>query len=154
MPTFPYDPSLLGISGLPVASVSDVLQLLETIDATCADGDGLKWFNALYLEVTRSVSTRVAAGGFSDLDWLSALDVEFAKLYFGALRSALSGGACPECWKALLGSRDRTGVARIQFALAGINAHINHDLAQALVTTGSLRGVPPRHGSPQYQDYT
>jgi hypothetical protein len=38
--------------------------------------------------------------------------------------------------------------------MAGINAHINHDLPQALAATDAARSVPPRHGSAQYRDYT
>ena len=35
---------------------------------------------------------------------------------------------------------------RIQFALAGMNAHINHDLALALLTTDAQRNVVPDDG--------
>jgi hypothetical protein len=38
--------------------------------------------------------------------------------------------------------------------MAGINAHINHDLGQALVETDAARNVAPRHGTAQYNDYT
>jgi hypothetical protein len=39
-------------------------------------------------------------------------------------------------------------VAPIQFALAGMNAHINRDLPLALVATCTARKVAPRRGSP------
>jgi hypothetical protein len=48
------------------------------------DGDGLKWFNWLYLQVTQAVEARVASGGFADPAWLAQLDVQFAHLYFSA----------------------------------------------------------------------
>ncbi len=51
--------------------------------------------------------------------------------------------------------RDQTDIARIQFALAGMNAHINHDLvAYAIVATCRRRNTVPLHGTPQYSDYT
>ena len=50
--------------------------------------------------------------------------------------------------------RDDVQIARIQFALAGVNAHINHDLAQAIVTTCQAIPTGPHHVSPQYNDYT
>jgi hypothetical protein len=151
---FPYDPVLVATVRRPAATVADVLACMRTIDATCVEGDGLKWFNWLYLQVTAAVEARIAAGGFSDSAWLSALDVNFAQLYFTALGQSLSGSTCSSCWQALFDCRNTTGIARIQFAMAGINAHINHDLAQALVETDAARNAAPRHGTAQYNDYT
>jgi hypothetical protein len=151
---FPYDPSLIAAVRRPVTTVADVLGCMRTIDATCVDGDGLKWFNWLYLQVTTAVEARIAAGGFSDSAWLSALDVQFARIYFTALEQSLSGNPCASCWQTLFDCRKTTGIARIQFAMAGINAHINHDLAQALVETDAARHVAPLHGTAQYADYT
>ena len=57
-------------------------------------------------------------------------------------------------WKVLFDCRDQTALARIQFALAGINAHINHDLEQAIVTTCQTTSTIPQHGGVQYNDYS
>ena len=151
---FPYDATLLATVQTAPQSIPDVLQILQTIDSTCVDGDGLKWFNWLYLQVTQAVETRVAAGGFTDPRWLAQLDVQFACLYFSALRSSLSGQAAPTCWQVLFNSRNQGAIARIQFALAGINAHINHDLPEAIVGTCQITGTTPVHGGTCYSDYT
>jgi hypothetical protein len=151
---FSYDQALVAAVQTPPQSIADVLQTMQTIDATCVDGDGLKWFNWLYLRVTSAVEERVTAGGFADPQWLSQLDVRFGQLYFGALRSALTGAPCPGCWRALFNSRSNVQIARIQFALAGINAHINHDLSEAIVATCRATNTVPQHGSAQYADYT
>jgi hypothetical protein len=151
---FPYDAQLAALVQQPPQSMPGVLQVMQTIGATCVDGDGLKWFNWLYLQVTQSVETRVNAGGFHDTPWLAELDVQFAKLFFTALHGYLSGGNCPGAWRALFSVRGNTQIARIQFALAGINAHINHDLPEAIVATCLARNTVPNHGSPQYADYT
>ncbi len=45
-------------------------------------------------------------------------------------------------------------MARIQFALAGINAHINHDLPAAIVANCQVTDTIPQHGGTQYNDYT
>ena len=58
---------------------------MRTIAATCIDGDGLKWFNGLYLDVTEAVGARVGAGGFTDPAWLTQLDLQFARQYLRAL---------------------------------------------------------------------
>jgi hypothetical protein len=151
---FLYDARLLETVQAPAQSIPDVLQTLRTIDTICVDGDGLKWFNWLYLQVTQAVETQVAAGGFTDSAWLAQLDVQFARLYFSAFQSWSSGQETPACWRALFDRRDQTAVARIQFALAGINAHINHDLPEAIVTTCQVTGSTPEHGGTHYKDYT
>jgi hypothetical protein len=151
---FPYDATLLATVEAAPQSVSDVLRILQSIDATCIDGDGLKWFNWLYLQVTQAVETRVAAGGFADPAWLAQLDVQFARLYFSALESSLSGQTAPGCWRVLFDSRGQDAIARLQFAMAGINAHINHDLCEAIVANCQATGASPDRGGQHYNDYT
>ena len=151
---FPYDAALLAAVQPAPQSVPDVVQTLQTIGAVCGDGDGLKWFNWLYLQVTQAAETRVAAGAFTDPQWLAQLDVQFARLYFSALKSSLSGQAASNCWRVLFNSRNQGAIARIQFALAGINAHINHDLPEAIVATCQVTGTTPDHGGTYYSDYT
>ena len=151
---FPYDPALAAFVQAPPQSLADVLQTMQAIEATCVDGDGLKWFNWLYQQVTAAVEAGVDGGGFGDPAWLAELDVQFGKLYFDALGAALTGGRCPGCWRALFDCRDNVRIARIQFAMAGINAHINHDLAEAIVATCLATGTVPQHGGAQYNDYT
>jgi len=150
----PYDARLLATVEAAPQSIPEVLQVLQDIDTTCVDADGLKWFNWLYLEVTQAVEERVDAGGFRDPGWLAQLDVQFAGLYFSALKSSLSEQTAPSCWQILFNSRSQTAIARIQFALAGINAHINHDLPEAIVATCRVTGTTPDRGGTHYLDYT
>jgi hypothetical protein len=151
---FPYDPQLAAAVQNAPQTIPEVLRVMQIIDATCDNVDGLKWFNGLYLEVTQAVENRVAAGGFNDAAWLAELDVQFAALYFGALHAKLTGAPCPGSWDVMFSRRDQIEIARIQFALAGMNAHINHDLPFAIVATCRAGNVTPRHGTPQYNDYT
>ncbi len=150
---FPYDHQLICATQTLPTSVGDVLTTLQTIDTTCDDGDGLKWFNWLYFRVTQTVEGLVTAGGFNDPQWLAELDVQFANLFFAALNGYLTGGPCPGTWAALFSARGDARIARIQFALAGINAHINHDLPAAVVATCAATNTVPQHGTPQYADY-
>jgi hypothetical protein len=151
---FAYDPQLLATLETPSASIPDVLATMQAIDAITIAGDGLKWFNWLYFQVTQAVEARVSSGGFTDAAFLSELDVQFAQLYFNALKNSLSGSTLPDCWQALFSQRNQTELARLQFALAGINAHINHDLPIALVNTCQIQSLTPQHGTAQYNDYT
>jgi hypothetical protein len=156
---FPYDSDLLAVVETTPQTIADVVKMLETFQGICADGDGLKWFNGLYLEVTQAVQARVAAAGFGDPQWIAVLDVRFARFYFAAVQSALKatpvpGAGAPGCWQALLDARNQTAIARIQFALAGMNAHINYDLPQAVVDVCQTTGIAPQHGTKQYNDFT
>lgn len=136
------------------ATIDEVVALLEQIEAALPDSDGLTWFNRLYLGVTRAVGERIAAGEFANPAWIGKLDVAFARHYFDAVRTWETGGHPPGCWRALFGRRHDNAIARIQFALAGVNAHINHDLPLALVETMETTGVEPAAGGVPYADYT
>ena len=151
---FPYDPKLLAAVAVPPRTIAEVLGTMQALDGLLADGDGLKWFNWLYMQVTLAVEQRVAQGGFTDLAWLAELDVQFARLYFDAVGNWLSGKPASGCWTALFQRRKQVAVARIQFALAGINAHINHDLPVAIDATCQAAGAYPTHDSSHYRDYT
>lgn len=154
---FPYDSNILAAVQTTPQTIADVVQILEAIQSVSDDGDGLKWFNGLYLQVTQAVEARVNAGEFEDPAWIAALDVRFARFYFAAIQASFSGGAqgqTPGCWQALFDQRSQVTLARIQFALAGMNAHINHDLPQAVLDLCQTTAVAPQHGSVPYNDFT
>jgi len=151
---FPYDSAIVAAVQNQPQTIPDVLQGLETIDRLCVNEDGLKWFNGLYLAVTQAIENCVSGGAFKDPAWISQLDVQFARLYFSTVRSALTGAPCPGCWEAMLSVRGNIQITRIQFALAGMNAHINHDLCLAIEATCKATGTVPQHGTVQYNDYT
>ena len=151
---FPYDSTIAAALATTPQSIPEVLNAMRGIDAICTDGDGLKWFNWLYLQVTQAVEDRVSTGGFNNPAWLSSLDVNFAALYFNALRSSLTGQSCAGCWSAMFSRRNQAELARIQFALAGMNAHINHDLPLAIDQTSRAFNTRPTHDTPLYNDFT
>jgi len=151
---FPYDPTILAAVQAKPQKIADVFRIMQTIDVTCVEEDGLKWFNWLYMTVTQALENKVAGGGFNDPAWLSELDVLFARLYFDALAGELSGGSRPESWKAMFSVRNQVKISRIQFAMAGMNAHINHDLPMAVVSTCQATNTAPQRGTYQYNDYT
>ncbi len=140
-------------------SVADVMATLEAIHNALPDDDGLKWFNWQYWTVTKSVQETVSSPGGGGITWhnqawLQRLDVVFAGLYLDALRTELAGGIPSKCWQVLFNARMDRRMARIQLALAGINAHISHDLALALVKTCQDTGVEMQHSSVEHQDFT
>jgi len=141
------------VSGVAPVSTADVIARMQAIDSILPANDGLKWFNRLYLMVTQQVDLNPPAGSWQSPIWLTRLDVVFAGLYFSAVGGFLTGQAVPSSWSALFEARYQTGIDRIQFALAGMNAHINHDLALALLATDSELNVVPTLESREHADY-
>ena len=149
----PADQALAGIvSQAAPDTIGDVIARMEAIDALLPANDGLKWFNRLYLMVTEQVDLKPPGDGWQNPDWLLGLDVVFARYYFDAIRGYLAGTGIASSWNAMFEARFRGGIDRIQFAVAGMNAHINHDLAQALVDTGAALHLPASNG-PEHSDY-
>jgi uncharacterized protein DUF5995 len=149
------DSTLLAVaSGSPAETYSDVMARLRAIEAELDESDGLIWFNRLYTAMTSNVIEGARRHRFDDPVFLERLDCHFANLYFGALAAHLSDpGAGPPCWEPLFQSRDRRGILPLQYALAGINAHINRDLPVALVETfAELDRAPDRDGR-EHADY-
>ena len=144
---------LLALASRTAATIPDVIDILQKMDDALPNTDGLKWFVKLYIMVSTGVNNNPASGGFRDEQWMTRLDVVFANIYFSSLAEYLRGSSIPRSWQALFEARTRTDVDRIQFALAGMNAHINHDLALALLQTNQERQINPNTLSPQYQDY-
>lgn len=149
----PIDTQLLKVvTSANPASIADVLAVMQSIDALLPGNDGLKWFNKLYWMTTQQIDD--PANTWADAAWLTSLDVVFAGLYFSAIASSLQQDPnTPSSWNALFESRYTTGIDRIQFALAGMNAHINHDLALALLQTDSELHLTPALQSPEHDDY-
>lgn len=143
------------IAAHPLDTISQVLDCLDAVQAVLPEGDGLRWFNQLYRSMTCAVRDAVAGGTFEDPEFLTTLDVRFARLYFGAVAGADGGDGAvvPRAWQALFDARFKTDVAPVQFALAGANAHINRDLMVALVDSFGATGEEPEDASAIHRDY-
>ena len=136
------------------AGVAGVIARMRGIVRALPPEDGVRAFTTLYLAVTEGVREHLAGDGFEDDEFVEALDVAFANLFFDALRTlVVGGGSVPRAWAPLFGARSDVRIAPLQFALAGMNAHINRDLPVALVETWAARGLEPRARSAQRRDY-
>src|SRR5215213_1907586 len=137
----------------PPDPITAVIARMEAIGAGLAPADGGACFNGLYLAVTHAVDGRVADEGFADPAFLSALDVGFAQLYFDAVDAVAAGRKSSRAWAPLFERRGDRRVAPVQFALAGMNAHINHDLPLALIATFEQLGLSPDPDGAPHADY-
>jgi hypothetical protein len=140
--------------GEPAADIHGVIARMKAIEASLPRTDGVGYFNRLYLAVTRAVHEDVdGRPTFEDPDFLARLDVVFANFYFAAYDEWAGGRPCPDAWRPLFTVREHPWRRPVQFALAGMNAHINHDLPLAVVATCQERGVEPAKGTPEYRDF-
>jgi len=133
--------------------ITAVLARMNAIASALPAADGVARFDHLYLEETVAVDAAVGSGGFEDPEFIRAVDVAFAGRFFAAVDASSAGNPVPRSWAPLFAARSDPRIAPIQFALAGMNAHINHDLPLVLVSTFEARSAEPGQDSPQRRDY-
>lgn len=133
-----------------MAGVEDVVARMHEIDGETPPGDGVGVFNRVYLQVSELVLERLTAGGvFEDDAFMAELDIAFADFWFDAYDAPADD--VPKAWAPLFAARSRDGVLPIQFALAGMNTHIEHDLPLAVVRTCRAQGREPREVRDDYE---
>lgn len=134
--------------------IAEVIRRLRTIEASAPPSDGVVCFARLYREVTEGVNAELTQAGFANARFLEMLDLHFADLFFSAYESfGQEPTRTPPAWMPLFAQRSRRGIAPLQFALAGMNAHINRDLPVALVAACRELGLDLREGSPEHGDF-
>jgi hypothetical protein len=99
--------------------------------------DGVACFNGMYLQVTKAVRDELP--NFEDPAFVERLDVLFAEFYLQAVAAAAADAWISKAWAPLFARRAERRLP-LQFAIAGMNAHINNDLAHALVLTWHEQG--------------
>jgi hypothetical protein len=137
----------------PVARVPEVLACLNDLQAALGATDGVGCFNALYVRVTAAILDADGSRSFKSPAFVEVLDVSFANLYFAALRAWRSGAAAPGAWAPLFEAHARIDIHPLQFALAGMNAHINRDLPVSLCQTSAATGLPLGRTGDVHDDY-
>ncbi|MEU6987655.1 DUF5995 family protein [Streptomyces sp. NPDC046324] len=125
-------------------AVDPVVERMRRIRSAWHPADGVAVFNRVYLTVTEEIGRAIDSGTFADRRAAATLDVRFAERYLAVVDTVAADGAAPACWRPLFHYRRHPGVRPLQFALAGINAHIGHDLALAVVDTCRTLDCAPR----------
>jgi hypothetical protein len=125
-------------------TVAEVVDRLRAIEAECEPRDGVAVFNRVYLTVTERIAGLLdespRAPRWQDPEMVADLDVRFAHLWIEAYDAVAGGEPAPPPWAPLFEVR-RGGRWPIQYALAGMNSHIEHDLPLAVLRTCEARGL-------------
>ncbi|MYR96592.1 MULTISPECIES: DUF5995 family protein [unclassified Streptomyces] len=138
--------------GTLVAEVDTVIQRMRAFRHRWPPGDGVAVFHEAYLTTVCTDPVPVSGGGGrggsahhggAARQASGTLEARLAERYLSALSTAEAGGQPPECWRPLLPYRRHPGVRPVQFALAGLHAHVAHDLALAVVDACRTRGCEP-----------
>jgi uncharacterized protein DUF5995 len=140
---------------IPVsATIDDVLHQMRQIETLLPTEHGAQHFNRMYLRVTEAVNEASGTTLWEHEEFIPRLDVTFANLYFHAVEQYLTGEKVDPAWRPLFEVHRGGQPAPIQYALAGMNAHINHDLPVAVITTCKQMELEPHEKSPAHRDYT
>ena len=145
----PAQDEMAAVVAVPPDDIGGVLTRLVTVQEIL-DGlppspvaHRLASFNSLYHTITDRVATSLRGPEVTDPELLEMLDVEFAKRYFDALRRwGLEDDTTPDVWEVLFRRAWDKRVSSLAAAMLGVNAHINHDLAIALIATWLEHGAP------------
>ena len=136
-------------------TVEGVLTRLREIDATLPAEDGVAVFNRMYLAVTERIAGIIAdpppdRTWFRDVDTMAELDVGFANHWLAAYDEDAAGRTVAAAGRPLFELRG-AGRLPVQYAVAGMNTHIEHDLPIAVVDTCRARGLELDHLHADYE---
>lgn len=123
--------------------IGEVIRAMDAVRSELPRQDGIGVFIDVYRRVTEQVRLRVEDGTFTDPRFVEHLDVVFARMFLKVPQAVAAGRSVNPSWQPLVAMRGRNDLQPIQFVLAGMNAHLNHDLALAVVRACSDSGVSP-----------
>jgi hypothetical protein len=136
-------------------TVDGVIDRLREIDAELSADDGVGVFNRMYLTVTERMAAIIAGTGagpptFRDVQTMAELDVRFANLWLTAVDADAAGRAVSPAWRPLFEAR-AGGRLPVQYAVAGMNSHIEHDLPVAVIDMCLAHSLEPGDIHPDYE---
>jgi hypothetical protein len=133
------DEEVLALVETPYADVDEAEEKLRTLQTLFERrGDRRAIFLAIYARMTAAVADHIDRGTFRDPEWVGAYLVAFGNLYRAAVHAYEVGDfeALPTPWLLAFDAAARGDALVLQDASLGVNAHINYDLALALVRVG------------------
>jgi hypothetical protein len=115
--------------------IADTAKDLRAVALAAGDASG--YFPALYSRVTAQIAASIKAGTFEDGPGIDRFATTFASHYVAAADDHVG---CSRCWRACWNVAGDQRLLIVQHLLLGINAHVNYDLARAVVEVADERG--------------
>jgi len=113
-------------------TIDQAIEILgQLIEKSIEEESRVGYFLSLYYMVTVAVKEAIEAQSFEDNERMHRLDVIFANYFFKNVEHHDS------VWNSFFQARNVHSYVITQHLLLGMNAHINYDLAQAVVDTQS-----------------
>ena len=137
-----------------VNSVQDLVIELQRLENSLSAGNGVKWFVRLYREVTEALALELGLGQLEDPVFMELLVLVYGNSVLNVCDDMEArSNRIARAWAPLYERRHDERVAPLQFALAGLNAHVNHDVPIGLVHACRSTAIAPDSDGPQYRDY-
>ena len=137
-----------------VNSVGELIDELRALQNALSPGNGVKWFVHLYADVTEALALELQGGDLEDPVFLELLVLVYGNSVLNVCEDMeRRSQRLARAWAPLYERRHDHRVAPIQFALAGLNAHTNHDVPIGLVHACRSTAIAPDSEGPQYRDY-
>jgi hypothetical protein len=134
------------------ATVEEALAGLTALEQSFrVSNDRRAVFIGAYIAITAAMQQAIGTGEFKDDIWVRQYLLHFVRLYMKALNAFEQGDLehVPAAWRVAFQLSSKGEGLVIQHLLLGVNAHINHDLAIALMGAGIDPDRPMR-----YNDHT
>jgi hypothetical protein len=132
-------------------TVNDVATELEGVERELPPTDGVKWFAWLYADVTRAMLKLFDGGLLETPEFMSDLVVRFGNRFVASVADPASA---PDAWGPLFERRHDPDVAPLQFAIAGLNAHVGAELPVGLSDVAQEMGIDLADAGPEHRDWT
>jgi uncharacterized protein DUF5995 len=131
-------------------TVNDVAAELDRVQRELSPRDGVKWFAWLYADVTRALVGLFDRGELETPEFMGELVIRFGD---GFVASVADPAVAPAAWRPLFERRHDRRVAPLQFAIAGLNAHVGAELPVGLADIAQQQGIDLADGGAEHRDW-
>ena len=131
-------------------TVKEVARELDAIQRRLPPTDGVKWFAWLYADTTRAIVRLFDDHQLEAPEFMADLVVRFGNTFAASVERPSSA---PRAWQPLFERRHDRNVAPLQFALAGLNAHVGAELPVGLADAAERRGIDLARASAEHDDW-
>lgn len=139
----------------PFLNGHDIAKAFDELEDLLPEGDGVRWFVTVHKAMSETVAHDITTKAFLNPTLLEQLDIHLCTFFFDAVAADARGETkeIRHSWRPLFERRHDTGIEPVQFAMAGINAHIATDLARAVRVTCQMAEMEVDRDTDLYRDY-